>query len=1000
MPRAAGGQSLIAGATLASVVDSDGILGPGDFTFVGNDATGYTLSTVVPIDLPLDPPNPPFRTITFTITGTLAVYVEPGTFNNTAMGTWSSLDGAPGVRSTYNGNSTERTGTYPVVQPNDYTDTGVAAVNINTSPSKLTISTSESHTGLVGGRERLAIGEIVRYRLQAVLPEGTSTNLQLIDLLPQGLVLLDTGQVRLSFTADNDITEPGDLAGADNAAVPPTFVLPAGRIATAAVGARQQLTFSLGTLVNNDNDLDAELVTLEFNALVDNSLAGSNDAGDNRDNCFTVWASGVQVAASNTVLAGIVEPSITNLLKVVAGSAPQDAGDTVAFRITYSNPAGLPSTTAFDARLTDTLDSNLGLDVGSVTVTLAGGAAGVTNTSAVNTVDVTIDSIPAGGSVQIDFNATVVNNVLVGIVIPNNAALLYTSLPGPNGTLVNPTGSETPGATGEPTGERGGTIPIVQPNDYSDTASVSINLTDPAVSKSVAATSVASTTSSEHNIGFPDLVIGEEVTFEIVVTLPEGQAIPLVVTDNLPTVPAGALELLSSQVTSIGADVSTTLLAVGAPGVASDSNGDLIDDRVTFDFGSAVNTPDGGANTQDQIVLQVVARLANIAGNQDAVTHLNQATLTTNAGTVNAGASVDVVEPELQITKIADDDTPGLGQTVTYTLVVEHRPTSTAEAHDVSLTDVIPTGLTYVVGSLANVSGVAATLNDGAAPTLTAAWATVTLGQTSVLRYQATVATPPGAAVGDVLNNTATLTWTSLPGSPGGERTGAGGINDYRTTASESLTVTGIDLVLTKDDGVASVAPGQVLAYTLTYQNVGNDNATGVTITDVVPQYTTFNPGASTVGWTCVPSNNAGSTCTLALAGSVAAGAPAASVTFAVRVDPAVPATVTLLSNTATIRDDGTHGIEPTPANNTDSETTPLVAAPDLTITKDDGVDIVSPGSLLVYAISYANVGQSGCHRGGDHRDGPAATTFVAASSLPTVWHHARMVRSAARSAR
>jgi hypothetical protein len=170
------------------------------------------------------------------------------------VGTWSSLDGAPGVRSTYNGNSTERTGTYPVAQPNDYTDTGVAAVNVNTSPQKLIVATSEAHTGNVGGREQLAIGEIARYRLTAVLPEGTSTNLQIIDLLPQGLQLLDVDEVRLSFSADNDVTESGDLTLADDDAIPPTFVLPVGRIATADVGGRQQTTFSLGNLVNNDND--------------------------------------------------------------------------------------------------------------------------------------------------------------------------------------------------------------------------------------------------------------------------------------------------------------------------------------------------------------------------------------------------------------------------------------------------------------------------------------------------------------------------------------------------------------------------------------------------------------------------------------------------------------------------------------------------------------------------------------------------------------------------
>ena len=55
----------------------------------------------------------------------------------------------------------------------------------------------------------------------------------------------------------------------------------------------------------------------------------------------------------------------------------------------------------------------------------------------------------------------------------------------------------------------------------------------------------------------------------------------------------------------------------------------------------------------------------------------------------------------------------------------------------------------------------------------------------------------------------------------------------------------------------------------------------------------------STAGWSCVPDNNAGSTCTLTLAAPVVAGGPAVDVTFAVTVDASVPALVTLLENTA-----------------------------------------------------------------------------------------------------
>ncbi len=80
------------------------------------------------------------------------------------------------------------------------------------------------------------------------------------------------------------------------------------------------------------------------------------------------------------------------------------------------------------------------------------------------------------------------------------------------------------------------------------------------------------------------------------------------------------------------------------------------------------------------------------------------------------------------------------------------------------------------------------------------------------------------------------------------------------------------DLMILKDDGGVSTEPGGVVVYTLDYANVGDQDATGVTISDTVPTYTSFNPGASTTGWSCLPSIQAGSICTLDV-GDLAAGA-------------------------------------------------------------------------------------------------------------------------------
>lgn len=187
------------------------------------------------------------------------------------------------------------------------------------------------------------------------------------------------------------------------------------------------------------------------------------------------------------------------------------------------------------------------------------------------------------------------------------------------------------------------------------------------------------------------------------------------------------------------------------------------------------------------------------------------------------------------------------------------------------------------------------------------------------------------------------------------------------------------DLSLSKSDGGASVAPGGAVAYTLSYGNGGGQDATGVVLTETVPAATTFNAGASTAGWSCTPDNSAGSSCTLAL-GTIAAGA-SGSVTFAVTVANPVAAGVGQIANTASVADDGTHGTDPAPGNNSASDTTPVTAAPDLSLTVSDGGASAAPASVVTYALGYANAGNRGASGVVLTDKVPPNTAFNAAAS-------------------
>ena len=197
------------------------------------------------------------------------------------------------------------------------------------------------------------------------------------------------------------------------------------------------------------------------------------------------------------------------------------------------------------------------------------------------------------------------------------------------------------------------------------------------------------------------------------------------------------------------------------------------------------------------------------------------------------------------------------------------------------------------------------------------------------------------------------------------------GTEGVTATSQTPITTTASpDLVVTKSDGGASVSAGGSIAYTINYSNAGLGNATGVVLTEFLPSGSTFNAAASTPGWVAV-----GASEFRFAVGNLAAGA-SGSVVFAVTVPSPVPVGLELLGNTVFIADDGTHGADTNPANNTSSDSTPINAAPDLVITKTDGGTSTLPGGIVLYQITYTNVGTQDANGVVIFETLPANTTF------------------------
>ncbi len=299
--------------------------------------------------------------------------------------------------------------------PTPSPETDQATATISGAPVKYIVGTSEPHTGF-SGVEQAAIGEIIRYRIVARIPESTSVNFQFRDLLPNGLIFLDDGTARVAFVSNGGIASLGrdsvpaipngcNLAGtAANATTP--AVLPcalddwnsgSSNSTTAdpdAYGAGTDVYFKLGDLANSDLDDDGEFVVVEFNALVHNlSGAQQNDSGENLDNSVRAYAGVPPVQIGNDLPAlrvRVVEPFLTLDKTHSALGITVDAGDTVTYSATITNDGSAPTNStasAFDVDFTDTPPAAyLTLNLASVGVSATGGATGVVNASSGNTV--------------------------------------------------------------------------------------------------------------------------------------------------------------------------------------------------------------------------------------------------------------------------------------------------------------------------------------------------------------------------------------------------------------------------------------------------------------------------------------------------------------------------------------------------------------------------------------------------------------------------------------
>lgn len=633
-----------------------------------------------------------------------------------------------------------------------------------------------------------AIGESVDYNVSINLPESVKS-LEMNDTLPAGLVY-NAGSVRL--VVPTGVTVQND---------PPT-VSQVGNI----------VTFDLGDVTMTGK----QTLYLEFNASVENTL--SNQQGITLKNqinmAYIEPDNNIQIVLQNVDAPAVVvgEPTIVMTKMVTSGLVGSQAGDMISYSITMENTG---ETTAFDTDWIDTLPEHLA-EISNAQLSGTAYQSGTTTPlvdadlvlSTVNATDDTVSlpdfDLPVGNTLTITFNSILQPDVVANEILNNNTTSAWKSILG--------------------TGSRDGTDGIGNGlNNYAAeaNASMEVNATI-AIQKSL--------------LGNTTYTIGEELTYKLSVYFIRGITPDVNVTDVLPA----GLSYVSHTTQSTDAGLTFT------SDVKSGSGQTLV-----ISLGDVSNA----ATNDDSIDIELKVRVDNVVGNQDgdqpangggaAGTSVTAKYNTPGVGTTEASVINPVIftitEPDISVTKTATPDTQALGDEVSYNIHVSNGGSSTA--YDINLTDILPTGLTYVDGSSSD-PGV---IHNG--QILTFMLAPLASGASLDIRYKATVditadTTQPlvnkiNGVYGSILDSN---------GSADGGRNGMDGINglnNYVIEANASLQPNTDALMPVKSmtwkqdsNNDAVISAGDLLAYKLSVTNtlsydVGEINATDTLSPDV-----------------------------------------------------------------------------------------------------------------------------------------------------------------------